>query len=151
MSRHKVLVIDDDPQLLDLACFHLRRDDYEVVTAQTASEGLRLVAAEPFALALTDLYLPDLSGIELVKELKRVSPSTEIIMITGYSSVEAAIEATKAGAFFFIEKPLEFDRLAILLEKALQHRAQVAEIRRLQENRQEADAQADLDTNIASA
>jgi DNA-binding NtrC family response regulator len=142
-------VIDDDQMMLDIARFHLQQADYEVETAQTAEEALRAITTDSFALALTDLFLPDLSGIELVKQLKRVSPSTEIIMITGYSSVEAAIEATKAGAFFFIEKPLEFDRLSILLEKALEHRAQAAEIRRLQQHR--TDAAAELDSSKASA
>lgn len=149
MSKPKILVIDDDAMMLDLARFHLQRADYEVTTARTAEEGLQLIAAEAFPLALTDLYLPDLSGIELVKQLKQISPRTEIIMITGYSSVEAAIEATKAGAFFFIEKPLEFDRLAILLEKAREHGAQAEEIRRLQQ-RQEAPVP-DSDSTSASA
>jgi DNA-binding NtrC family response regulator len=151
MSRHKILVIDDDSMMLDLARFHLQRADYEVATAATAEEGLQIIAAEPVALALTDLYLPDLSGIELVKRLKELSPSTEIIMITGYSSVEAAIEATKAGAFFFIEKPLEFDRLLILLEKALEHRAQAAEIRRLQQQREAEAGPPEPDRTTASA
>ena len=146
MSRNKILVIDDDALVLDLARFHLQRADYEVTTARTGAEGLQAIAAELFPLALTDLFLPDLSGIELVKQLKQVSPGTEIIMITGYSSVEAAIEATKAGAFFFIEKPLEFDRLSILLEKALEHRAQAEEIRRLQQKHEALPSERDSTT-----
>lgn len=146
MSRTKILVIDDDAMILDLARFHLQRDGYDVTTAHSGEEGLEAIATDSYPLALTDLFLPDLSGIELVKQLKQTSPGTEIIMITGYSSVEAAIEATKAGAFFFIEKPLEFDRLSILLEKALEHRAQAEEIRRLQQQREAAPPERDSTT-----
>ena len=133
MSKHRILVIDDDRMLLDLVRYHLLKLDYEVVTVETAEDGVRAICEQRCAIALTDLHLPDLNGIELVKRLKQVSPTTEIIMITGYGSLEAAIEATKAGAFFLIEKPLDFELLAVLLNKALEHRAQAEEIRRLQD------------------
>jgi DNA-binding NtrC family response regulator len=132
MNKHRILVIDDDQTTLDLMRYQLQTSGYEVVVAETAEEGLRLAAERPCAVALTDLFLPDLNGIELVKKLREASPGTEIIMITGHSSMEAAIEATKAGAFFFIEKPVDFERLRALLERALERREQAQEINRLQ-------------------
>src|SRR5215510_8824695 len=90
MSKAKVLVIDDDPAMLDLARFHLEDNGYEVTSAATGAEGLRLVAEHHHEVALTDLILPDFNGIELVAKLKEASPGTEVIMITGFGSVTEA-------------------------------------------------------------
>ena len=118
MSKAKVLVIDDDPEMLDLARFHLEKNGYEVTSAETGAQGLRLVAEHRHEVALTDLKLPDIDGIELVMKLKESSPATEVIMITGYGAVTEAIEATKAGAFYFMEKPVEFEELMALIRSS---------------------------------
>ncbi|HEX4949977.1 MAG TPA: sigma-54 dependent transcriptional regulator [Blastocatellia bacterium] len=131
MDKAKILIIDDDPTMLDLASYRLRSQGYEVKTAQTGEAALRLCAEELHEVALTDLHLPDIHGMELVKRLKEVAPATEIIMITGYSSVTDAIEAIKAGAFYFVEKPVEFENLFALIEKALERGRQNEEIRQL--------------------
>jgi two-component system response regulator AtoC len=131
MSKAKVLVIDDDPEMLDLARFHLEKCSYEVTSAETGAQGLRLVAEHRHEVALTDLKLPDIDGIELVTKLKESSPATEVIMITGYGAVTEAIEATKAGAFYFMEKPVEFEELMALIERAVERGRQVVEIERL--------------------
>jgi two-component system, NtrC family, response regulator AtoC len=131
MSKAKVLVIDDDPEMLDLARFHLEKSSYEVTSAETGAQGLRLVAEHRHEVALTDLKLPDIDGIELVTKLKESSPATEVIMITGYGAVTEAIEATKAGAFYFMEKPVEFEELMALIERAVERGRQVVEIERL--------------------
>src|SRR6185436_7475149 len=122
MPSAKILVIDDDPAMLKLAKLNLSEQGYEVETAETSEHGLGLVQSQRFDLALTDFNLPDLNGIELVKRIKEHSPETEIIMITGYGSVNKAIEATKAGAFYFVEKPVDFDELLLLLGKTAEHR-----------------------------
>ena len=122
MPSAKILVIDDDPAMLKLAKLNLSEQGYEVETAETSEQGLTLVQSQRFDLALTDFNLPDLNGIELVKRIKEHAPETEIIMITGYGSVTKAVEATKAGAYYFVEKPVDFDELQILLEKALERR-----------------------------
>jgi two-component system, NtrC family, response regulator AtoC len=137
MSKAKVLVIDDDPEMLDLARFHLEKSGYEVTSAETGAQGLRLVAEHRHEVALTDLKLPDIDGIELVTKLKESSPATEVIMITGYGAVTEAIEATKAGAFYFMEKPVEFEELMALLERAVERGRQVVEIERLRDRLRE--------------
>jgi DNA-binding NtrC family response regulator len=133
MANPKVLIIDDDQAMLDLTRFHLQSRGYEVAMAETAREGLELIATGGFNIALTDFSLPDLDGIELVKQIKETSPDTEIIMITGYGSVEKAVEATKAGAFYFLEKPVDFEELLLLIEKAFEHGRQAVEIRQLRD------------------
>jgi DNA-binding NtrC family response regulator len=127
----KVLVIDDDREILDLAQFHLQSQGYAVTTAETGEQGLKLVEGNKFDVALTDLLLPDLDGIELVRRFKEASPDTEIIMISGYGSISKAVEAAKAGAFHFVEKPVEFEELMLLMEKALERRQQAEEIKQL--------------------
>jgi two-component system, NtrC family, response regulator AtoC len=131
MNKTKVLVIDDDPMMLDLAGYQLQTHGYEVTTAGTGEEGLKLLADHRHEIALTDLQLPDIDGIELVSKLKETSPGTEIIMVTGYGSMTGAIEAIKAGAFFYVEKPVEFEELFVLIEKAIERGRQAEEIREL--------------------
>jgi DNA-binding NtrC family response regulator len=117
--------------MLELAQFHLQAEGYAVSTATTAEQGLKLLEGQRFDLALIDWQLPDLNGLELVKRLKEISSETEVIMITGYGSVSKAVEATKAGAFYYVEKPVEFDELMILAAKALERRQQAEEIKQL--------------------
>ena len=127
----KALIIDDDPSTLELMQFQLESEGFEVSTAENGEKGLLFIEETPFDIILTDLHLPDMSGIEMVKQSKKILPETEIIMVTGHGSTEKAIEATKAGAFYYIEKPVEFDELLILIEKAIERKQQTAEIREL--------------------
>lgn len=131
MSKTRVLIIDDDPAMLELAEFHLQAQGHETARSQTGEEGLKLVEGSHFDVVLTDLQLPDLDGIEVVKRIKELSPDSEIIMISGYASVSKAVEATKAGAFYFVEKPVEFEELMVLIEKAIERRQQAEEIKQL--------------------
>lgn len=127
----KALLIDDDVSTLDLMRFQLEDEGFEVVTAENGTKGLDFLKDNEFDIILTDLQLPDLSGIEMVKRSKEILPDTEIIMITGYGSTDKAVEATKAGAFYYVEKPVEFAELMVLIDKAIEHKQQAAEIREL--------------------
>jgi DNA-binding NtrC family response regulator len=144
ISKTKVLVIDDDPEMLDLTRFHLEKSGYEVIVADTGAQGLRLIAEHRPEVALTDFKLPDISpetdGIKFVTRLKEASPGTEVIMITGYGSVNVAIEAIKAGAFYFIEKPVEYEELIALIERAVERGRQAQEIERLRGHLRERDS-----------
>src|SRR6185295_8856791 len=131
MAKKRVLIIDDDQSMLELAEYHLQAQGYETARAQTGEEGLRLVETSHFDVALTDLQLPDLDGIEVVRRLKDLSPGIEIIMVSGYGSVSKAVEATKAGAFYFVEKPVAFEELMVLIEKAVERGQQAEEIKQL--------------------
>lgn len=127
----KALVIDDDRATLELMKFQLSDEGFEVSTAENGEEGLKFVQEKEFDVILTDLQLPDFSGIEMVRQCKEIAPDTEIIMITGFGSMDKVIEATKAGAFHFLEKPIEFEELFLLIEKAIERREQKAEIKEL--------------------
>ena len=140
MAKNKILAIDDDPNMLDLTRYHLSAQGYEVTTAETGEEALKLAEGKHFDVVLTDMRLPDLDGIELVRRFKEESPETELIMVTGYSSVSKAVEATKAGAFYFVEKPVKFEEILVLVEKALERREYAAEIQQLRGRLKERDS-----------
>ena len=127
----KALVIDDDIATLELMKFQLNEEGFDVVTAERGQKGLNFVAENDFDIILTDLNLPDFNGIEMVRRCKEISPETEIIMVTGFGSMEKAIEATKAGAFYYVEKPIEFEELFVLIEKAVERKQQAKEIKEL--------------------
>lgn len=128
---YKALVIDDDVSLLKLLKLQLEEKGFEVLTADKGQTGIELIRENDFDIILTDLHMPGINGIEMVKQAKEISPTTEIIMITGEGSTEKAIEATKAGAFYYVEKPVEFEELLLLIGKALEREQQAAEIREL--------------------
>lgn len=129
--KKKALVIDDDEATLELMSYQLAGKGFDVTTAQDGTTGEAQVKENVFDIILTDLGLPDIDGLELVKRCKSISPGTEIIMITGYGSVQHAVEATKAGAFFYVEKPVDFDELFVLIDKAVERKQQAEEIKEL--------------------
>ena len=128
---YKALVIDDDLATLEFMKFQLTDEGFDVTTAERGQRALDFVRETEFDIILTDLNLPDLNGMEMVKQSKQISPDTEIIMITGFGSMEKAIEATKAGAFHYVEKPVNFDELNLLIGKAVERKQQAKEIKDL--------------------
>lgn len=128
---HKALVIDDDRATLDLLKFQLEAEGFQTAIAENGTVGLNFIQENDYDIILTDLNLPDISGIEMVRRSKEIAPDTEIIMVTGYGSMEKAIEATKAGAFYYVEKPVEFEELLVLIEKAVERKQQAREIKEL--------------------
>ncbi len=129
--KKKALVIDDDFSMLELMEFQLRAEDFQVTTAENGQKAINLVKENEFDVILTDYNLPDFNGVEIVSRCKEIQPDTEIIMITGFSSTEKAIEATKAGAFWFLKKPVVFEELKGLIEKAVERKQQKSEIKEL--------------------
>ncbi|MDM7920774.1 MAG: sigma-54 dependent transcriptional regulator [Pyrinomonadaceae bacterium] len=128
---NKALVIDDDKVTLELLTFQLGAEGFEVTTAETGAKGLEYAKSSEFDVILTDLNLPDINGIEMVRQSKMISPETEIIMITGYDRAEKAIEATRVGAFGYRVKPLQFDDLMVDIRNAVESKRQ-AEINKRQ-------------------
>ncbi|HEY3136286.1 MAG TPA: sigma-54 dependent transcriptional regulator [Blastocatellia bacterium] len=122
-----ILVIDDEEQMLDSLRLNLQQTGYSVSTAASGEAGLALFDGGGFDLVLCDLQLPDMPGMEVLKKLKEMQPATEVIIISAYGSIENAVEATKAGAFHFVEKPFEFDELQLLIDRALERQELIEE------------------------
>lgn len=121
-ERAKILLVEDDDISRDTLSRLLKMSGYTVKGAASGKIGLSFLDHEPFDIIITDLLLPDINGIEILKQAKDVSPSTEVILITGHASAETAVKAMKEGAFDYITKPLNFDELSILITNALEKR-----------------------------
>ncbi|MFL6207399.1 MAG: sigma-54-dependent transcriptional regulator [Pyrinomonadaceae bacterium] len=123
----RILVIDDEPMMADSLKQNLSEDGYTVDTASTGAEAIESFDTGGQHIAICDIQLPDMDGIEILRHIKDARPSTEVIMATGYGSVDRAVMATKAGAFWFLEKPFEYEVLQKLIEKALERQELMAE------------------------
>jgi len=123
----RILIVDDEPTMTDSLRQHLEEEGYSVDTAATGAQGVELFDQGGHHLAICDLQLPDMDGLEVMRHMKDARPTTEVIVVTGYGSVPRAVEATKAGAFYFVEKPFDFEELEPLVQKALERRELLAE------------------------
>lgn len=123
----RILVIDDEPMMADSLKQNLAEEGYTVDTAATGAEAIEAFDQGGHHLAICDLQLPDMDGLEILRHMKDARPATEVIVVTGYGTVTRAVEATKAGAFYFVEKPFDFEQMLPLVEKALERRELMAE------------------------
>ncbi|MDN4547113.1 sigma-54 dependent transcriptional regulator [Pseudomonas sp. C32] len=117
--RQKVLVVDDEPDIRELLEITLGRMKLETFSARNVAEALALLKRETFDLCLTDMRMPDGSGLELVQYIQQRYPQVPVAMITAYGSLDTAINALKAGAFDFLTKPVDLTRLRELVTNAL--------------------------------
>jgi len=117
-SRNRILVVDDEPQILGFLRALFLSSDWEVQTASSASEGIDLLERERFDVVLTDLKMPGPDGIELLRVAKKIQPDVEVVMMTGYATVDTAIEAMRSGAFHYLTKPFKGEEVLNLAGKA---------------------------------
>jgi DNA-binding NtrC family response regulator len=120
MSRYKILFVDDDPQILAIVEQFLNRIGYDVTTQTDGLQAIEKLQVEFFSVVFTDLIMPDISGIELLKKIKAISPKTEVIIVSGYGTIESAIEAMKLGCYDFLQKPINLDRFKILIDRIIE-------------------------------
>jgi len=129
----RLAVIDDE----EITCKRLkdlfRPPDFDVETFVQAQPFLQRLAAHPFALVLTDIRLPDLDGMEVLRRVKRDFPATEVILITGYASLDHAVEAVKEGAFYYLAKPFTPAQVQAIVARALEHLQLARENRQLRQ------------------
>lgn len=123
----KILVIDDDDSGRNALSMLLRSSGYEVTSAATGMSALDLIDREQFQVIVSDLFLPDKSGLDILQNVNKVSPSTDFIVVTGHASAQTAVRAMKEGAFDYITKPIDFDELKIVVSKALEKQKLLSE------------------------
>ncbi len=128
----KILVVDDDQGIQFFLVEALTKKGYQVDSATSAEAAISKVEQDAFALILLDVKLPGMSGIDAIKKLHQISPSTPIIIMTAYGSRDLAIRATQEGAYDFLTKPVKLDELLIILKRALEKRRLQLEISRLE-------------------
>lgn len=133
----RILVVDDEPDMVETVARILTRLGHEPVTATDGAAALELLERERPDLVLTDLRMPGMDGLEVLKEVKRISPDAPVILFTAHATIETAVEAIKGGAFDYIPKPFTADQLQVVIERALTQRRLQEENRRLKEQLQE--------------
>lgn len=113
-----VLIIDDEREICDSISMILEYEGYTVDSTTSASEGLKKFSEQDFSAVLLDIQMPEMNGFEVLKKIKEIKPSASVIIISAHGSVENAIKATRLGAFDFLEKPIDRDKLLISVRNA---------------------------------
>jgi two-component system, sensor histidine kinase and response regulator len=142
MAAHEILVVDDEAGIRQGCRRVLEPQGFRVQSAASLGEAREKLAAEKFAVVLLDVMMPDGQGIELIEPIQEMDPDVVTVVITGYATVELAVEAIRRGAYDFIAKPFTADVLLLTVSRALEKRSLSLEARRLQEIEKEAEAQA---------
>jgi DNA-binding NtrC family response regulator len=133
MTTPTVLIADDDSSFRRVLEYQLKQAGYDVLTAEDGKKALEIFSQNRCHAVLTDLDMPELSGNELLKEIKQQSPDTPVIIITAYGTIDSAVEAMKAGAFNYVTKPINRDALLHTMDQALKFSGLVAENRNLRQ------------------
>jgi DNA-binding NtrC family response regulator len=133
METARILVVDDEPSILRLLQEALTQWGYQVKCAASGTEAVEAVRAEMFDAVITDIRMPEMSGLELLKEIKRHDESIEVVMMTGYPTIASAVEALKEGAYDYLSKPVLLDELRHLMTRMTERRFLRGEVNTLRE------------------
>lgn len=133
MAAERILIVDDEEGMRRLLARLLQKEGYEVLTAASGPEALRLLRGDAFDLVVTDIQMPEMNGLQLLDEIHAYDPSLPVIVITAYGTVENAVQALRAGAYDYITKPFENDEIRLTIAKALERQRLVSENRYLQQ------------------
>ena len=127
MNSAKILVVDDE-RIICAGCEKILGEaGYQVKTTLSARKALEMLKEEPFDIVITDIKMPELSGIELLEIIRKENPEITVIVITGYSTVETAVEAMKLGAFDYLPKPFTSDQVTLVIKRAVERKNLLAE------------------------
>jgi len=128
-----LLIIDDEESQLIAICGFLRKLGYNVISCSSAESALPIFEREPVDLVISDMRMPGMSGLDLMRKIKPAIPDIMFILVTAYGTVDNAVESIKEGAFNYLTKPIDLDQLEISIAKALESRRLIAENRQLKD------------------
>src|SRR5512137_1591228 len=131
--KRNILIVDDDSSFRRILEYNLQEEGYEVLSASSGEAGLVLFKEQNPDLVVTDMKMEGISGIDLLNNIKSLSPDTLVIIITAFGAVEDAVEAMKLGAYDYITKPVNRDELKLVVSKALQLTSLSSENRELKQ------------------
>ena len=134
MSRGKVLLVEDEELLRSSLAMYLRKTGYEVSEAEDEAETLKLLDKENYNLVITDLFLSEGSGFEVMRHIQDSCPETKCIVITGHASLDSAIRSLRKGVFDYIMKPFEYNELGAALDRAMSIQSDEKIIKKLDYN-----------------
>lgn len=118
MTDFRVLLVDDEIDFLETLVKRLRKRKLDVLSASSGRQALEILGKEPVDVVVLDVRMPDMDGIATLKAVKKISPSVEVIMLTGHASLEVAIQGMELGAFDYLMKPMDIDELLYKLQDA---------------------------------
>ncbi len=133
MIKDKILVIDDEAGIRSSLRGILEDEGFAVTTTETGESGLEILKNENFDLILLDIWLPQMSGLDVLAKIKSAEESSQVVMISGHGSIATAVQATKLGAFDFLEKPLSLEKVVLTIQNALRQKKLVEENIQLRE------------------
>ena len=122
MELVKVLIVDDEPDFLETLVKRLKRRNIDAVGVSSGEAAIELIETQHFDVAILDMRMPGMDGIDTLKELKKRTPLTEVIMLTGHASVESGMQGMQIGAFDYVIKPADFDELMEKVKQAYQRK-----------------------------
>jgi DNA-binding NtrC family response regulator len=131
--KPRILVVDDEPPQIEILRLILGSEGYEVATAASGRGALAALRRQPFDLVLTDLKMPDLSGIALLEQILREQPAACVVLMTAHGTIDSAVEAMRKGAFDYLTKPVDREVLLLAVSRAAERTRLVSENRRLRE------------------
>jgi two-component system response regulator HydG len=129
----RVLIVDDEQSMCELMDSALSRKGYQTEWRTSADAAIELLQAQDYDAVLTDINMRDMNGLELCERIVASRPDIPVVLVTAFGSMETAVAAIRAGAYDFINKPVEMDALALVVERAVQHRTLKEEVKRLRE------------------
>ncbi len=132
-ERFNLLVVEDDPDMLALLQEHLQGEGYRVAALTSGREALARLRSEIFDVVITDLRMPDVDGMEVLRACREIQPEARVILVTAFGTVETAIRAIREGAFDYTTKPFRLEEISLLVAKALDDRRLRAEYLRLRQ------------------
>src|SRR5919198_5777689 len=130
-AKPRILIVDDDPRVRSVLIEALESEAFDVDSAGDAGTALQQVKAEMPEVVILDLRLPGLDGMEALRKLKEIAPQLPVVILTGFGDVSSAVEAMRLGAYDFLTKPVDTERLLIVVRRALEYQALGTELNAL--------------------
>lgn len=129
MLKFRLLVVDDEKSQREILAGFLQKEGFSVALAESGEQALKLFEEKFYEMALIDMKMPGMDGLELLKRIKKISPDTQVIVMTAFGTVETAVSAMKEGAFYYVNKPVDLEELKVILKKASETHSLLAENR----------------------
>lgn len=136
MNSYTLLIVDDEPTQLNTLSNYLKKQGFQVFRADNGNAGLNILRQNTIDIVLTDYRMPEMNGLEFIREIKQLNPEIDVIMMTAFGNIEDAVEVMKAGATDYLQKPIDLDYLDIIIKKVLDRKLILSENRSLKESLQ---------------
>jgi two-component system NtrC family response regulator len=137
MTQQNILIIDDEQPQREILSGYLKKKGYKIYSAQSGKEGLAILTRNPIDIILSDYKMPEMTGIEVLNEAKKINPEVSFIILTAFGTIENAVKAMKLGAYDYISKPVDLDELDLLLSRINEHRILISENQMLKDQLRE--------------